>query len=208
MYKARWPNNENPIKALVAVGFDRNLDRTLDPTTSRGHDGQVQRQRERIASMDAEMAALLPRPVGEVVKRYVSLQARRERAEAKLAALEAGPAEQGARSDRGGEHLCKLLTLLLFNALSLRLWRSPIEAVRVMTPARVRELLLGRSAVVSYEAGRLCLRLDALHEPTDRTHQEELVRLFNEARLQARGASIALDLRDPPAILQVLRIAA
>ena len=50
----------------------------------------------------------------------------------------------------------------LLELLSLLQGRSPIERVAVMTPGRVRELLLGRSATVNYEAGRLCLRLDAL----------------------------------------------
>jgi hypothetical protein len=36
VYKTRWPCNENPIKALVAVGFDRNLDRGLTPTNDKG----------------------------------------------------------------------------------------------------------------------------------------------------------------------------
>jgi hypothetical protein len=35
VYKTRWPSNENAIKALVAVGFGRNLDRGLTQTTSR-----------------------------------------------------------------------------------------------------------------------------------------------------------------------------
>jgi hypothetical protein len=34
-------------------------------------------------------------------------------------------------------------------------------------------------------------------EPADREHQVELVRLFNEAQLQARGKRVALRIRDP-----------
>lgn len=208
VYKARWPSNENPIKALVAVGFDRNLDRTLDATSSRGHDGKVRRAHDDLAALDAKIAELMPRPFREFGREYVKLTKRREAKAAKLAALEADGATKGARSDRGGEHLCKLLALLLFNALTLLLWRSPLTAVRVLTPALVRDLLLSRSAMVTHDGDVLRLAVTALPDPTDRAYQEELVRLVNTARLRTGGKRLALRLRDPPAICQELRLAA
>ncbi len=43
VYKARWPEMENPLKALEAVGFGVNRDRRLELATSRGIDGQIER---------------------------------------------------------------------------------------------------------------------------------------------------------------------
>lgn len=208
LYKERWPSNEHPIKSLVAVGFDRNLDRTLDATTSRGHDGEVRRRREQIAAIDDQIEQLMPKPFGEAGRQYAKLLRQRAHKQERLTAIEKRVEMKGARSDRGGEHLCKLLALLLLNALAMLLWRSPIEAVRVLTPARVRDLLLSRSATVTRTDGTLCLVVSALHDPTDRACQEELVRLFNRARLSAGGNRLTLRMRDPPAILQELRIAA
>lgn len=208
VYKQRWPSNENAIKSLVAVGFDRNLDRTLDATTSRGHDGEVRRRREQIAAIDAQIERLKPKPLGEVGRRYASLLRQRARKQERLTAIEKHAETKGARSDRGGEHLCKLVTLLLFNALAVLLWRSPIEAVRVLTPTMVRDLLLSRSATVTCTDGTLCLTVSALPSPTDRVYQQELIRLFNHARLSVGGNRLTLRMRDPPAILQELRIAA
>jgi hypothetical protein len=208
VYKARWPGNEHPIKALVAVGFDRNLDRTLELTPSRGHDGEVRRQREQIASLDTRLEALRPLPLEQAGTRYVKLSAQRANKAAKLAKATAKPETKGTRRDRGGEHLCKLLTLLLYNALAVLLWRSPLEAVRHMTAARVRELLLSRSAEVTCEDDTIHLVLTALYDPTDRAHQQELIRLFESCRLRIRDRRLTLRLRDPPEILRELRIAA
>ena len=101
-----------------------------------------------------------------------------------------------------------MLTLLLYNALKPLLWRSILPAVRVLTPARVRDLLLGCHASVAVTAGRLELGVTALREPAERREQAEVVRLFNTAQLTIRGLPLTLKLRDPPAILAALRIAA
>jgi len=111
--------------------------------------------------------------------------------------LQAAPLTMGARSDTGGEHLCKVLTLMLFNALARRLWRSPVEAVRAMTPAMVCHLLLLRPALACIERGKVTLWLEAMVEPTDRANQLELLRLLNDERLEVRGARLALRIRDP-----------
>jgi hypothetical protein len=207
VYKARWPGNEHPIKALVAVGFGRNLDRTLDPSTSRGHDGQVHRAQQKLRTIEEKIEALKAQPAGEVAKEWKKQWARHAAQTEKLAALQASTERKGARSDRGGEHLCKLLALLLYNALALLLWKSPIEAVRVLTPALVRELVLARSATMTCTPATLTLTLTALPDPTDRAHQNAVGRLLNAARLHASGCRLTLRLRDPPAILQELRIA-
>ena len=60
VYKTRWPCNENPIKALIAVGFDRNLDRGLTPTTSRGTDGRQARLEQREQALRDEVAVCQP----------------------------------------------------------------------------------------------------------------------------------------------------
>ena len=60
VYKTRWPCNENTIKALVAVGFDRNLDRGLTPTTSRGTDGREARLQVRERALGDKIAAFHP----------------------------------------------------------------------------------------------------------------------------------------------------
>jgi len=207
VYKSRWPNNEHPIKSLVAVGFDRNLDRTLDLTTSRGHDGDVARKQAQINTLDTQIDALGKRPFGEAWCEYKRSVVQRGKKAKELLQLEQAPVLKGARSDRGGEHLCKLLALLLFNALALLLWRSPLDAVRVMTPARVRELLLGCSALGCMTQGAVTLWIEGMAEPTDRAHQEELVRLLNATRLDVRGARLTLRIRDPSAKSMELRIA-
>lgn len=199
VYKARWPNNENPIKALVAVGFEANLDRTLTLTTSRGHDTAMVRAEQALETVEAKLAPLRAnegRTKGEQkqYKRLASKQREKSRAVKKL---HAAPLTMGARSDTGGEHLCKVLTLTLFNALALLLWRSPVAAVRAMTPEMVCQLVLWRPAWACVEREKVTLWLDAMIEPADRAHQQELVRLLNEARLEARGMRVALRIRAP-----------
>jgi hypothetical protein len=204
VYKQRWPNNENPIKALVAVGFDRNLDRTLDPGSSRRADGAVREAQREIAVIDAAIDKMADRPVREVGKEYVKQINRREKKQAKLARCEAVQAKEEAgenklRVDRGGEHLCKVLMLLLFNALSLLLHKSPIATVRTLTVMRVRELLLGRPALGLLSEGTVTLFVDPLPSPDDQAQLVELVRLFNEERLRGPSGVVQIRVRDPSA---------
>ena len=60
VYKTRWPFNENAIKDLVAVGFDRNLDRGLTRTTSRGIDGELGRVEAREQALITKVEAFKP----------------------------------------------------------------------------------------------------------------------------------------------------
>jgi hypothetical protein len=68
VYKTRWPSNENAIKALVAVGFDRNLDRGLTPTTRRGTDGELARLEAREQALGAEIEAFVPTTLAQTMK--------------------------------------------------------------------------------------------------------------------------------------------
>jgi hypothetical protein len=210
LYKSRWPDNENPIKALVAVGFGVNRDRTLDVTTSRGLDGELARAKQAITKRDVAIRSLDRRDDRDAERERNKLLRKQTIARRKLRSLDrkAARVEKGARSNRGGEMLCKLLTLLLFNALALLLSRSAIHAVRMMTPHRVRELLLGRAAMARVEREHVILVVEPIFEPTDRDHQAELVRLFNAERLQIRGMSVNLRVRDPTSHNAPLRIAA
>ena len=207
-YKARWPCNENPIKALVAVGFGVNRDRTLEPTTSRGHDGKVARTVAAIQQLDAKITQIEREPTGKALAARSRLEKKRARRKRELKRLHAQPVTKGARSARGAELLCKVMTLVLYNAIALLLSRSAISAVRAMAPARVRELLLGRTALASTTAGTLTLSIEGVVEPTDRTHQEELARLFSAARLKVGGMRLTVRIRDPSLENLVMRIAA
>lgn len=207
-YKARWPNNENPIKALVAVGFGCNLDRTLESTTSRGHDGQVARLEQAIAEHDDKLAKWPETTTAKEAKKRATEEKRRANKAAKLAAEQRGAEKKGSRADEGAEHLCKVLTLLLWNALALLLWKSPVEAVRTMTLGRVCELLVRQSALAVVEAERVTLWVEAVGSGEDRGHQAEVVRLVNEARLRVRGSVLRVKIRDPAGKQQVVRVSA
>lgn len=199
VYKARWPNNENAIKALVAVGFEANRDRTLTLTTGRGHDSALVRAEQAVKTVEAKMAPLRANEgkTKKEEKQYKGLVSKHRAKTKAVKRLRAAPLTMGARSDTGGEHLCKVLTLMLFNALALLLWRSPVEAVRAMTPAMVCQLLLLRPALACIERGKVTLWLEAMVEPTDRANQLELLRLLNDERLEVRGARLALRIRAP-----------
>jgi hypothetical protein len=223
-YKRRWPDNENAIKDLLAVGFGRNLDRTLDETTSRGHDGHVARLHAQLEAHDQELARLGHQPLVEAIeprltagatkplvtalRPYVAEQKKRATKQAKLAARQAAPETKGSRVDRGGEHLCKVLTALVWNALALVLWRSPLERVRTMSVARVCVLLVRRSALAVVEAGRLTLWVERMGPEADEADQAEVVRLVNEARLGAGGSRLEVKIRDPAGKRQLLRVVA
>src|SRR5258707_699553 len=87
--------------------------------------------------------------------------------------------------------------MLIYNRLMLLLAQSPLDDVRRMTPARLHELLLGRGMLASTEDRATTLWIDPLPSPTERSLQEELVRLFDEQALALRGRELRLRLRDP-----------
>lgn len=190
-YKARWPNNENPIKALQAVGFGANLDRTLRVMPSRGHDGKVERSKAALAKTEERLVAAVAE--GKKVKR---LKEQRRTQERRLKKLQEEPQEKGARANEGRELLVKVLSLMLFNVLSVLLWKSRDAAVRQMTLPRVRELLLGKSALGCLAGGELALWIEPMLTPRDQAHQSELVRLVNAEQIIARGAKIRIRIRD------------
>lgn len=202
VYKARWPCNENPIKALIAVGFDRNLDRTLDPTTCRGHDGKARRLHAKVEAAKSAQTVAAERFRDELThpaqRRFVAAACRRVKAEAAEASHHVAAEIQGARSARGGELLVKLLTLMVFNALAWLLSTSTLAEVREMTPARVRALLLSCSALGCIEPGAFTLWIEATPSTKDRPLQRELLRLVNEARLWTPQGVLHIKLRDPP----------
>ena len=198
VYKTRWPNNENAIKALIAVGFDANLDRTLSPTTSRGQDGAQARAVCALETLDEALHALDENADKTAKEQTQATNLRKKLAKKRtaLAKLQAVPARLGTRADTGAEHGCKVLMLMLFNALALVLWRSPLEAIRTMSPLLVGQLLLWRPATACLENGKVTLWLEPMVEQTDGRNQQELVRLFNEEKLEIRGARLALKIHE------------
>ena len=134
---------------------------------------------------------------------FAKIERRVRRQEAlrdQVEALQAEPLTKKVRPATGLELLCKYLQLLLFNALALLLARSTLAAVRMLTPAKVRELLWGRYAVVDVVLGKTTLWVDPVVEARQRRMQEELLRLFNDAHLRLHGAKIQLRLAQPPGI--------
>jgi len=206
VYKTRWPSNENPIKALVAVGFDRNLDRGITLMTSRGTDGRLARVEARQQELDKGIEALKPTTIPELIRRARPLARRRSAIEEEREKIAVIPIDKGARMPTGAELLCKNLTLLIYNVLALLLMRSPLEQVRAMTPWRVQELLLSRPFVASVGKHETTLWIDPLPTPSERTLQQELVRLMNQQPLSLRGRALHLRIRDPSAKTGPLRI--
>jgi hypothetical protein len=205
VYKTRWPSNENAIKALVAVGFDKNLDRGLTPTTSRGTDGRLSRLQARQQVLDAKIEAFKPTTIAQAIRQARPLM-RQKRAYAKeRAQIAALPKNKGARMPTGAELFCKNLMLMMYNVLALLLMKSPLAEVRAMTLARVYELVLGRSLLACLDKQRTTLWIDPVPTPAERVLQEELIRLLNERSLSLRGREILLRLRDPPAETRPLR---
>jgi hypothetical protein len=205
-YKTRWPCNENPIKALVAVGFDRNLDRGMTPTTSRGIDGERARIDAREQALLEEMAACKPTSAAKASQALRRFGREKLACDRKREALDAVPQTKGARMPTGAEPLAKNLMLLMYNALALLLMRSPVAEVQAMTAQRVYELLLGRSMLACLETQRTTLWIDPVPSTSERSLQEELVRLFNEQALTLRGLPLHLRLRDPPGERRPLRV--
>ena len=187
VYKTRWPSNENAIKALVAVGFDRNLDRGLTPTTSRGTDGQLARLEAREQRLREKIAAFHPTTLPQAIRKARPLLREKRTCEDKRAELTALPKDKGARMPTGAEGLCKNLMLLMYNVLALLLWASPRNEVRHMTVGRVQELLLSRCFVACPDKQGMTLWIDPVSDTSEHVLQEELVRLLNEASLSLRG---------------------
>jgi len=201
VYKARWPEMENPLKALVAVGFRLNRDRRLVLATGRGTDGKILRLHERDDALGAEVAALIHEaPSRRVFAKIESRVRRQEALRDRVALLEAEPLTKKVRPPTGLELLCKYLLLLLYNGLALLVARSAMATVRTLTPAKVRDLLWGRYAIVDVELGKMTLWVDPVTEARERRPQEELVRLFNGAHLRLNGAKVQLRLGQPRGI--------
>lgn len=206
VYKTRWPFNENAIKDLVAVGFDRNLDRGLTRTTSRGIDGELGRLEAREQALITKVEAFKPTTFAQLKKGLRSVFREKATCNTKRAKIEATPQDKGARMPTGAEPLCKNLMLLMYNALVRVLKRSPLRAIRAMTVHRVHELLLGRSVGASQEEHATTAWLDPVPGTSERVLQQELVRLFDELPLLLRGRRLRLRLNDPPRQALPLRV--
>jgi hypothetical protein len=197
IYKTRWPSNENPIKALVAVGFDRNLERGLTPTTSRGTDGRLARLEAREQVLHDKIETFKPTTLPQAIRQARPLWRQKQACTKEHAKIAALPKDKGARMSTGAELLCKNLMLLMYNVLALLLRRSPLAEVRSMTLWRVHELLLGRSLLACLDAQGTTLWIDRVPVPAEHALQEELVRLLNERSLSLRGRALHLRIRDP-----------
>jgi hypothetical protein len=205
VYKSRWPANENPIKALLAVGFDRNLDRGLTPTTSRGTDGRRVRLEARQQALQDKIEQLEPTAIPQLIRQARPLFRQQRALTKERTELAALPMDKGARMATGAELFCKNLMLLMYNVLALLLMRSPLEEVRAMTPWRVQELLLTRSFLACTDKQRTTLWIEPVPTSSERPLQEELIRLVNERPLSLRGRALHLRLRDPIAETRPLR---
>jgi hypothetical protein len=189
VYKSRWPCNENPIKALVAVGFDRNLDRGLTKTTSRGTDGELARLEAREQTLVAEVETFAPTTLPQMkqgIRRFYHKKSKCDNQRARIAQT---PQDKGARMPTGAEGLCKNLMLLMYNALAVLLMKSPLREVQAMSLLRVHELLLGRSLLTCLDHQGTTLWIDPVPSTSERLLQQELVRLFNEQALTLRGVA-------------------
>jgi hypothetical protein len=197
VYKTRWPSNENAIKALVAVGFDRNLDRGLTTTTSRGTDGALSRLESREQGLVAQVQAFTPTSLPQSTKAIRRFYREKSRYDEQRAQIEATAQDKGARMPTGAEELCKNLMLLMHNALALLLMQSPLKQVQTMSLPLVHELLFSRSMLASLDQNGTTLWIDPVPSTSERVLQQELVRLFNEQSLSLRGRRLFLRLRDP-----------
>jgi hypothetical protein len=197
LYKSRWPCNENAIKALVAVGFGRNLDRGLTLTTSRGTDGRTARFRVRLRTLDEKITAFQPTTVPQATRQARPLVRELQRCAAERAEIAAIPQDRGARMNQGAELLCKNLMLLVYNRLMLLVAQSHSDELRRMTPARIHELLLGRNMLACSDERATTLWVDPLPSPTERALQEELVQLLDSQALHLHGRELRLRLRGP-----------
>lgn len=197
VYKKRWPHNENAIKALVAVGFRRNLDRALTQTTSRGTDGRTARLDVRERALRDKTDALRPTSLPQLIQQGVRLLREKVACARERAAIAAVPATKGARMATGAELFCKNLMLLVYNRLTSLLAQSPIDAVRKMTPARLGDLLLGRSTLASTTKEVTILWVEPLPDEAERVMQAELVRLLDEQGLKLRERRLQVRIGHP-----------
>lgn len=208
VYKTRWPSNENPIKALVAVGFDRNLDRGLTKTTSRGTDGALARLEAREQALVDEVKAFTPTTAPKAMQGLRRFFRKKSSYNGQRARIAETPQDKGARMPTGAEGLCKNLMLLMYNALMVLLMQSPLKEVQAMSLPRVYELLLGRSMLACLDHQGTTLWIDPVPSTSERLLQQELVRLFNGQSMTIRGRRLFLRLRDPTAKTPQLRVSA
>jgi hypothetical protein len=206
VYKTRWPSNENPIKTLVAVGFDRNLDRGLTTTTSRGTDGALSRLESREQGLIAKITTFASTSLPQAMQGIRRFYREKTRCEEQRAEIDATPQDKGVRMPTGAEGLCKNLMLLMYNAIGVLLMQSPLKQVQAMGLWRVNELLLSRSMLACLDQKGTTLWIDPVPSTSERALQKELVRLFNGQSLTLRGRCLFLRLRDPPEELPKLRV--
>ena len=201
-YKARWPSMENMIKGGLAVGFGVNRDRTLQLTTGRGVDGKLKKLTARETQLIAEIDQLQPATTRSQLGKVKTRKKKLRKVRAKKRALEHQPLTKGARAPTGSELLCKNLQLLLLNALALLLATSPMEGVRAMTPAIVRDLLLAQPALASIEPGTVTLWVAPMGDARQQQLLAELLRIFDGAALETRHGRLRFRTRkgiyDPP----------
>lgn len=208
VYKTRWPNNENGIKDLVAVGFNRNLDRTLVLSTSRGTDGKRIRLADKRAQLDAEILLLEKTAMSSRVRDKIARRRKRLRRIVKEETVLAAPPDKGTRAPSGAELLVKVFTMIVFNALRLMLAKSAHEAVRSMSIASVRGLLLSRSVLTVMDGVALRLFVAPIRDVRERELQQQLLDVANAAQLSIddRPLVFALQPCAPPRKLRVRRI--
>ena len=195
LYKTRWPNNENAIKDLLSAGFDRNLDRTLVLSTSRGTDGKLARLGAQRGRVMGEIAELERSPLDRATRSKIATRHKKLDVIRQKSALLEAPPTKSTRAPRGAELLVKVLTMIAFNALRLVLARSTCAAIRVMSIGRVRELLLARSVVTVIEADTLRLHLEPIRDARERELQRQLVDVFNDTGLTLAGRTLSLALQ-------------
>lgn len=186
-YKTRWPNNENAIKDVISVGFDKNLDRTLVVCTSRGTDGKLPRLDERRRNLQAEIQQLeADHQTSATRSKVLTRQKRLARIEETRLKLTKQP-DKASRAPSGAELLVKVLTMIAFNAIHLMLARSATEAVRTMSLAKFRALLLARSVVTVIDGPTLRLYVEPIRDVRERELQQKLVDVANNTELILDG---------------------
>jgi hypothetical protein len=208
VYKQRWPGNENQIKAAIALGFGINRDRQQELTTSRGDDGRLANLAAREADLKRELDALPPAHTAAQKRRQNGRRKKLRKVRAQQTKLRSKPLTKYARTLTSGETLCKVLMLLTLNALTLALHKSALPDLRTMTPAIVRDLLLARPALASFQADDVTLYVEPVSTASQRRLQEALVHLFDGLRLRIRGRTLRLRLNNGSTIQRCQILAA